>query len=158
MTTLPILLRDSLSAPPYEALFTSSWEGLARTSSYCRHRLARTFQISVRTLDRHFQKHFSMSVQQWVVELQLVDAYAQVLAGKPLKEISFDVGFKHRSHFTRSFKARFGIVPSLLKPSPVHLPRADHSADLFLRTLPREVVMTLCDGAKRPKQRGCSLI
>jgi AraC-like DNA-binding protein len=99
---------------PAEADFIQNWAVLAQKSGYRRHRLARLVQVSTRTLDRYFRKHLSLSVRQWLTESQLVDAYHQVMTGKPLKEISFDVGFKQPSHFTKRFKARFGIPPSLL--------------------------------------------
>jgi AraC-like DNA-binding protein len=101
-------------AIPQETNFVQNWEVLARTSGYRRHRLAKLVKVSTRTLDRHFEKHLSLSVQQWLSELRMAVAYDQVMTGKPLKEISFDVGFKQPSHFTKRFKARFGIPPSLL--------------------------------------------
>jgi AraC-like DNA-binding protein len=102
------------SAIPVEADFVQSWTLLAQKSGYCRHRLAKLLQVSTRTLDRYFGKHLSLSVRQWLTESQLVDAYRQIITGKALKEISFDVGFKQHSHFTKRFKARFGVPPSLL--------------------------------------------
>ena len=101
------------AAIPAETDFIQNWTLLARKSAYCRQRLAKIVQVSTRTLDRYFQKHLSLSVQEWLSELQLADAYNLVMTGKPLKAISFDVGFKQPSDFTK-FKARFGIPPSLL--------------------------------------------
>src|SRR5687768_7475833 len=95
-------------APPVETGFIDNWPLLAQKSGYCRHRLAKNLQVSTRTLDRYFEKHLSLSAQQWLSESRLVDAYDQVMTGKPLKEISFDLGFKQPSNFTRLFKARFG--------------------------------------------------
>jgi AraC-like DNA-binding protein len=149
MTTIPVRLPNLLSPLPSRDLFAASWEGLARSSAYCRHRIAKKFPISVRTLDRHFQKHFSISVHQWLVELRLVDAHAQVLAGKSLKEISFDAGFKHRSHFTRSFKGRFGVVPSLLAPALHPFPSQLLTRHLPATRLP-EVVLSPLPPSKAP--------
>ena len=101
-------------APPLETEFIQNWASLARKSGYCRHELAKNLRVSTRTLDRYFEKHLSLSAQQWLSESRLVDAYDQVMTGKPLKEISYDLGFKQPSTFTRLFKARFGIAPSLL--------------------------------------------
>ena len=114
MSDLNFGLMAERAAIPVEIDFIQNWALLAQKSGYCRHRLAKIVQVSTRTLDRYFEKHLSLSVQQWLSELQLVDAYDQVMTGKPLKEISFDVGFKQPSHFTKRFKARFGIPPSLL--------------------------------------------
>ena len=114
MSNLSFGLMPERAAIPVETDFTQDWALLAQKSGYCRHRLAKIVQVSTRTLDRYFEKHLSLSVKQWLSELQLVDAYDQVMTGKPLKEISFDVGFKQPSHFTKRFKARFGIPPSFL--------------------------------------------
>ena len=101
--------------PQSEAEFLQSWGHLAQQCRYRRNRLAKVLQVSVRTLERHFKKHFSLTVSEWLVELRLARAYDQVLTGKALKEISYDVGFKQPSHFTKSFKQRFGVPPSLLQ-------------------------------------------
>ena len=101
--------------PPSEAAFLQNWEHLAQKCHYRRNRLAELLQVSVRTLERHFKKHFSLTVGQWLIELRLANAYDQVLSGKALKEISYDVGFKQPSHFTKCFKQRFGVPPSLLQ-------------------------------------------
>lgn len=87
---------------------------LARESFYSRQQLARLVKVSVRTLDRYFQTHLSMNVAGWLRELQLADAYNLVVSGTFLKEVAFNVGFKQPSHFSRCFKARFGLPPSAL--------------------------------------------
>ncbi len=101
--------------PPSEAGFIQSWEHLAQKCRYRRDCLAEVLQVSVRTLERHFKKHFSLTICEWLIELRLAKAYNQVLAGKSLKEISYDAGFKQTSHFTKCFKQRFGVPPSLLQ-------------------------------------------
>src|SRR5687768_9247002 len=91
--------------PPADAQFMQSWEELAQRSRYCRHRMAKLVHVSVRTLDRHFQRYYSLSTAAWLTKLQMAEAYQQVLTGKLLKEISYDVGFKQPSHFSRRFKS-----------------------------------------------------
>ena len=119
MRTLSFDFIGQPPAFPPETNFIQIWEVLARTSGYRRHRLAKLVKVSTRTLDRYFEKHLSLSVQQWLSELRMAVACDQVRIGKPLKEISFDVGFKQPSHFTKRFKARFGIPPSLLLRSGI---------------------------------------
>jgi AraC-like DNA-binding protein len=102
------------AAIPAKTDFIPNWTLLAQESDYCPHRLAKLLQVSVRTLDRYFQKHVSSTVHKWLAGLQLTTAYQQLLAGKPLEEISFPVGFRQPSHFLKRFKARFGVPPSLI--------------------------------------------
>ena len=96
---------------------SQSWETLAQECCYCRRRLARLLHVSVRTLDRYFQKHLQINCRTWLREVQLVSAWARLLAGRPVKEVSYHLGFKQPSHFTRLFKARFGIPPSRVAPA-----------------------------------------
>ena len=98
-----------------------SWHALAQRCGYRRGALAKLLLVSERTLDRYFKKRVSMGAATWLRELQLRDAYQRILAGSPLKEVAFDVGFKQASHFTRSFRARFGFCPSVLRGSPADI-------------------------------------
>ena len=100
------------------------WALLAQKCRYRREPLANLLQISSRTLDRYFKKHLLTTVGTWLRELQLNDAYEQIKAGESLKEAAFAVGFKQAAHFTRSFKGRFGILPSVLRGTPQEVLRA----------------------------------
>ena len=62
-----------------------------------------------------------MTAHQWLRELQLSQAYDLILSGKAVKEVSYDVGFKQPSHFTKRFKARFGVPPSFLSSTTSNL-------------------------------------
>jgi AraC-like DNA-binding protein len=121
MRQIPLELMERHSVVSSERESPPDWTFLAEKSGYCRHRLAKYRHISVRTLDRFFQKHLALTVHKWLDELQLRTAYDQVVTGKPLKEISYDLGFKQQSHFTKCFKARFGVPPSLISAN-----RANH--------------------------------
>lgn len=55
-----------------------------------------------------------MAACQWLLDLQMADAYQQVATGKTLKEISGAIGFKPLSHLSKRFKEHFGVSPSLL--------------------------------------------
>lgn len=100
------------------------WACLAQQCRYRREALAKMLQVSQRTLDRYFKKHLGTGPSAWLRELQLNDAYQQIVAGKSLKEAAYEVGFKQASHFSRRFKGRFGIQPSLLRGSPHQVIRA----------------------------------
>lgn len=97
--------------------FVQEWEVLAKEANYRPGDLAFLCQISLRTLERHFQKHYGVTVGQWLRELRLKQAYDALKEGKSVKEVAFDFGYKQVSHFSREFKNHFGISPSLLLPA-----------------------------------------
>lgn len=115
---------DERLAIPAESDFCEQWTLLAQQNGYKRCRLAKCLGVSDRTLDRHFQKHLALSARHWLAELQLVHAYEQVKSGKPLKAVAYDVGFKQPSHFTRRFKARYGVPPSMIGAASGQIDRA----------------------------------
>lgn len=92
------------------------WAVLARASKYRASALATLCQISLRTLERHFQKHYSFKVARWLKDLRMADAYERLQTGSSVKEVAFELGYKQHSHFSRDFKARFGVSPSFLLP------------------------------------------
>ena len=76
-------------------------------------------QMSNRSLSafkRDFQKQFNSSPGKWLLEKRL--NYAMHLLDKMDKTVSetaFESGFENPAHFSRSFKERFGIVPSAVR-------------------------------------------
>lgn len=75
--------------------------------------LARVVMCSPTHLRRLFQKVVGMSPQQWLLERRLRKA-AQLLqtTDKTVQQIADECGFESLSHFSRYFKAKFGITPS----------------------------------------------
>ena len=67
--------------------------------------------VSVRTLQRHFHKHYDVTVSQWLHELRLEQARIQLTTAESIKEVAYTLGYKRPSHFTRDFKLRFGVPP-----------------------------------------------
>ena len=94
--------------------FVQQWEALAVKAGYRPSDLAALCQISLRTLERHFQKNYGVTVSQWMRELRLGKAYQTLIQGKSVKEAAFDHGYKQVSHFSREFKNQFGVSPSFL--------------------------------------------
>lgn len=90
------------------------WEALAVKAGYRPGDLAHLCQISLRTLERHFQKNYGVTVSHWMRELRLGKAYESLTQGKSVKEAAYDHGYKQVSHFSREFKNHFGVSPSFL--------------------------------------------
>lgn len=98
---------------------------LCRARQYCRERLAepRLSPIDIaRRLgisERYLQQLFSAeggSVMRWVWERRLEHCRSQLadpaLATRAVSEIAYAHGFSDCAHFSRRFKARFGLSPS----------------------------------------------
>ena len=94
--------------------YVQQWESLAENAGYRPSDLAALCQISLRTLERHFQKNYGVTVSLWLRELRLGKAYQALQAGKSVKEAAYDQGYKQVSHFSREFKNHFGVSPSFL--------------------------------------------
>ncbi|MGH7005023.1 MAG: helix-turn-helix domain-containing protein, partial [Alphaproteobacteria bacterium] len=68
--------------------------------------------ISVRLVHRLFEE-MGTSFGRWVLERRL-DACRRALDGpapRAISDIAFAWGFNELSHFSRAFKARFGVAP-----------------------------------------------
>lgn len=94
--------------------YVQQWETLAVKAGYRPGDLAALCQISLRTLERHFQKNYGVTVSRWMRELRLGRAYETLTQGKSVKEAAYDHGYKQVSHFSREFKNHFGVSPSFL--------------------------------------------
>jgi AraC-like DNA-binding protein len=97
--------------------YVQQWESLAENAGYRPSDLAALCQISLRTLERHFQKNYGVTVSLWLRELRLGKAYQGLLSGKSVKEVAYEQGYKQVSHFSREFKNHFGVSPSYLLPN-----------------------------------------
>ena len=104
--------------------FVQEWEVLARKAGYRARELAELCQTSLRTLERHFQKHYGVTVSEWLRELRLKQAYSVLQTGKSVKEVAFEHGYKQVSHFSREFKSHFGVSPSFLSAPPSRAERS----------------------------------
>jgi len=70
---------------------------------------------SISAFKRDFEKTFSTRPALWLKKKRLQEAYFQIdkKKRKPV-EIYLEVGFENLSHFSRSFKAEFGLSPQEL--------------------------------------------
>ncbi|WP_367118491.1 helix-turn-helix domain-containing protein [Chryseobacterium sp.] len=64
------------------------------------------------------KKHFNVTPQKWLIAKTLELAYYQLMEKKEKpKDIYLEVGFEDLSHFSFSFKKKYGISPTQLKPT-----------------------------------------
>lgn len=68
---------------------------------------------SLATFKRDFQKVFQESPGNWLLNKRLQEAYYLIKEkGKAPSEVYLNVGFEDLSHFSFTFKKKFGVVPS----------------------------------------------
>lgn len=73
---------------------------------------------SLATFKRDFEKISNLSPERWILEQRLVLAHHLMTDdGMRVGEAFMQSGFKNRSHFSTSFKRRFGYSPSKLSHS-----------------------------------------
>lgn len=71
---------------------------------------------SLASFKRDFQKVYNTSPHQWLLSKRL--DYARNLiekTGVKIADACYDSGFESVAHFSRAFKSRYGVMPSLLK-------------------------------------------
>ena len=92
-----------------------TWEGLAARAKYRPGALAKLCKVSLRTLQRHFAKHYGLTLGGWMREVRLSQAYQRINTGEQIKAVAFDLGFKQLSHFSRVFKQVHGVPPRMVR-------------------------------------------
>lgn len=71
---------------------------------------------SLSTFNRDFRKAVNQTPRQWIREQRLKLAHQMMVQSKlSASEVFLEVGFEDLAHFSRSFKAYFGLNPSELK-------------------------------------------
>jgi AraC-like DNA-binding protein len=98
------------SPPPAEI----SWEKLAAEAQYRPRPLAALCNVSLRTLQRHFQKQYGTTLSAWLNALRIARAYERIRLGETVKAVAIELGFKQLSHFSRAFKQAHGVTPRLV--------------------------------------------
>lgn len=69
---------------------------------------------SLTTFKRDFKKISDLTPEKWIVNKRLNVAHDMITReGKKVKDVIMDVGFKNMSHFSRIYKQKYGIAPSL---------------------------------------------
>jgi AraC-like DNA-binding protein len=97
---------------------------LAERSAYRVRGFAIQLRISPRQLQRYTRKAFGQSPQKWLHQQRLIVAADKLKRLRSVKAVSFLLGFKQVSHFSREFKMYHGVCPTAF------IARAFRSADL----------------------------
>lgn len=76
-------------------------------------RIAKDLDVSIRYLHYLFEQE-DLTITDWLWNRRLQICYEALLKAKPgetITEIAFTAGFSSSSHFSRAFKAKFGVQP-----------------------------------------------
>jgi AraC-like DNA-binding protein len=73
--------------------------------------IARRAMLSVRTLERLFQKETGLSFGKWRQQLRLLHALRLLAAGRPVTTVALEVGYESASAFIVMFKRTLGVTP-----------------------------------------------
>jgi AraC-like DNA-binding protein len=87
------------------------WIKMAEKSCYSAKRLSKELNISRRQLERHTKKLFGLSPQRWLHKQRLMIAGTLLTQQRSIKTVSYELGFKLPSHFSREFKKHYGRSP-----------------------------------------------
>lgn len=79
--------------------------------------IAETCGISIATLERLFKQHIGISPKQYIFEMRLQKAKAELAKGKNVSEAWSESGIADYSHFIRVFKKAVGVTPSQYRKS-----------------------------------------
>lgn len=74
-------------------------------------RLASIADLSPFHLARVFTKEIGVPPHIYQTQIRLRRALDLLALGKPISQVAVETGFYDQSHFTRAFKAKFGITP-----------------------------------------------
>lgn len=92
------------------SLWRQNWDELAFTANYDPNKLAVLCGLSLRQLERRFQRRFGCTPQRWLNERRMNAAQEMLRSRLPIKVIASDLGYKHTSHFCRHFKLFYGLT------------------------------------------------
>jgi AraC-like DNA-binding protein len=93
--------------PDVSVLEEATAVGLYRVSE-----VAEYFGVSPRQLRRIFARHVGCSPEGWLREARLQAALRMLPGAASVKQVAYDLNFRHLTQFCRDFRARFGCTPS----------------------------------------------
>lgn len=67
--------------------------------------------VSVRTIQRTFQKDVGTDFDSWRRQVRLTKAVELLVSGRSVKEVAFAIGYRQSSAFVEAFRRNFGSTP-----------------------------------------------
>jgi AraC-like DNA-binding protein len=108
-----------------------NWPQLAHQAGYSVSALAKSCNVSVRTLERFFLPAFGDTPRRWLKGLRMQKAIELLRDGSTIKETAGRLGYEDPSHFSHDFKNRYGFAPTRyvnLAARAAATPRMSHLA------------------------------
>jgi AraC-like DNA-binding protein len=88
------------------------WPERARQARFHASELAGQCGVSRRELERFFRDYVGQSPQRWLDDRRQHELEEWLKSDLPIKELSFNLGYKQPSHLTRQFREVHGMPPS----------------------------------------------
>lgn len=85
---------------------------LAKSAGYGAEKLALLYGRSPRQFRRIFEQDFGHTPREWLRDLKVAKAGSDLIAHKPIKEISLELGYNYPSAFCRWFRKATGFRPT----------------------------------------------
>jgi AraC-like DNA-binding protein len=79
--------------------------------------VAKRAAVSLRTMERLFQKETGMTFGKWRQRLRMLHALRLLAANRPVTTVALDVGYESPSAFIAMFKRTLGVTPRHYFPS-----------------------------------------
>lgn len=96
--------------------------------------LADAIALSLRQLERLFQRYFSMGPAQYYMNLRLRRAQELLThTSMPIMEVTVACGFQSASHFSKAYRSLFGYSPSQERVNDLHRARASEEIPMARR-------------------------
>ena len=92
------------------------WEKLAREARFQPATMAALCPISLRQLERFFEKEFNQTPSNWTRELKCRIARRLIELGWSNKAVVAELNFANQSHFCHEFKRVYGTSPQAFGP------------------------------------------
>jgi AraC-like DNA-binding protein len=89
-----------------------NWPELAQQANWSAALLANECGVSLRTLERFFRKQMGNTPKAWLSEQRQKEAAEFLRNGASVKEAAFQFGYRYAHHFSREFKAYWGVCPT----------------------------------------------